>query len=269
MGDPRASLSRDRRRFPLRRGVPATLPAPAPAQPCAPLPRAALATVVRASSCLLAYSFGAVLENPRAQLLDPPRALVPRPRPSLALPRVFPRGPVRAVEFHPLCTAVAPARHRTGRTSTVSVTAPATPAHAASFSRITRRRSSPKRSGPAASYRHARASCVASRRDGRFPGVGPGVPVCLLDSSFARLRGPLRSRGRAPCGPSRFSRSRFWHGVESVPLLPLHLPRSSACARSRAMASVISRSSSGISSGRCPLSNASIRTTVGTLSGAA
>ena len=60
MGDPRASLSRDRRRFPLRRGVPATLPGPAPAQPCAPLPRAALATFVRASSCLLAYSFGAV-----------------------------------------------------------------------------------------------------------------------------------------------------------------------------------------------------------------
>ena len=60
MGDPRASLSRDRRRFPLRRGVPATLPGPAPAQPCAPLPRAALATVVRASSCLLAYSLGAV-----------------------------------------------------------------------------------------------------------------------------------------------------------------------------------------------------------------
>ena len=60
MGDPRASLSRDRRCFPLRRGVPATLPGPAPAQPCAPLPRAALATVVRASSCLLAYSFGAV-----------------------------------------------------------------------------------------------------------------------------------------------------------------------------------------------------------------
>ena len=39
VGDPRASLSRDRRCSPLRRGVPATLPGPAPAQPCAPLPR--------------------------------------------------------------------------------------------------------------------------------------------------------------------------------------------------------------------------------------
>ena len=73
VGDSRASFSHAWRRTALRGGVPA-----------------------------------GVLENPRAQLLDPPRALVPRPRPSLALPR----DPVRAVEFHALCTAWIPAPHR-------------------------------------------------------------------------------------------------------------------------------------------------------------
>ena len=87
-----------------------------------------------------AVVFPRVSSRARAQLRDPPRDLVSRPRPSLALPRVFPRGPVRAVEFHPVCTAFAPARHRTGRTSTVSVTASGTPAHAASFSPIRRHR---------------------------------------------------------------------------------------------------------------------------------
>ena len=83
VGDSGASFSRAWRRTPLRGGVPA-----------------------------------GVLESPRAQLRDPPRDLVSRPRPSFALPRVLPRGPVRAVEFHPVRTAFAPARHRIGRTST-------------------------------------------------------------------------------------------------------------------------------------------------------
>ena len=102
-----------------------------------------------------AVVFPRVSSRARPQLRDPPRDLVSRPRPSLALPRVFPRGPVRAVEFHPVCTAFAPARHRTGRPSTVSVTASGTPAHAASFSPIIWRRAAPKRSGPAATDPHS------------------------------------------------------------------------------------------------------------------
>ena len=88
-----------------------------------------------------------VLESPRAPLRDPSRDLVSRPRPSLALLRVFARAPVRAVELHPVCTAFAPARHRTARTSSVSVAAPGTPAHGASFSPIIWRRAAPKRQG--------------------------------------------------------------------------------------------------------------------------
>ena len=52
-------------------------------------------------------------------------------------------------------------------------------------------------------------------------------------------------------------------------LLPLHFPRSSAWARSCAMAFVISRSSSGMSSGRRPVSNASTLARTATLSGTA
>ena len=80
VGDPCASLSRARRRFPLWRGVPATLLDRAP-----PRPRAALAIVVRASSRLLAYSLGAVdIAPPLSSLcmaFAPPRATIAFHRP--------------------------------------------------------------------------------------------------------------------------------------------------------------------------------------------